>query len=75
MTLNKAIGFQMKINRELKHLNQDVVAERMGYKSKNTVSYYETGRGEITVEFLLEYCKAVGCDYRQILSDAWAMIK
>ena len=56
MTLNEAIGFQMKIQRESrKGLTQDVIADRMGFKSKNTVSYYETGKGEITVEFLFAY--------------------
>lgn len=66
----------MKIQRESrKGLTQDVVADRMGFKSKNTVSYYETGKGEITVEFLFAYCNAVGCDYRQVLDDARAMIK
>lgn len=75
MNLNKAIGFQMRIQRNLRELPLDTVAERMGYQSKNTVSYYELGHGDITVDFLLRFCDAVGCDYRKVLEDASAMAK
>lgn len=75
MTLNEAIGFQMRNQRLLKRLTQEDVALRLGYSSRNTVSYLELGKTDITVEVLLQFCEVVGCDYRQVLEDAAAMLK
>ena len=45
------------------------VADILG-KSKNTVSYYELGKINLTVNDLIDYCSAIGCDYIEILQKA-----
>lgn len=75
MTLNEAIGFQMRNQRLLKRLTIDDIAPKLGYASKNSVSLLELGKTQITVEILVNYCNVVGCDWRQVLDDAIAMTK
>ena len=45
------------------------VADKVG-KSKNTISYYELGKIKITINDLISYCEAVGCDYIEVLKKA-----
>ncbi len=69
MTLNEKIGFELRNQRLLKRMTIQQVADLLG-KSKNTVSYYELGKINITINDLIEYCDAVGCDYIEILKKA-----
>ena len=66
MTLNEKIGFELRNQRLLKRLTIQQVADKLG-KSKNTVSYYELGKINITINDLINYCSAVGCDYIEVL--------
>ena len=69
MTLNEKIGFELRSQRLLKRMTIQQVADKLG-KSKNTVSYYELGKINITINDLIDYCEAVGCDYIKILKKA-----
>ena len=67
MTLNERIGFEMRTQRLIKRMTQVQVAEKMGLKSKNSISLLEKGVTKITVEDLQNYCDAVGCSWIDIL--------
>lgn len=67
MTVNEQIGLEMRVERIRAKMTLDDVANKMGVKSKNTISRMELGKTEITVVQLREYCKAVGCNYIDIL--------
>lgn len=41
MTLNERIGFEMRTQRLIKRMTQKKVAEKMGVKSKNSISLLE----------------------------------
>lgn len=69
MTLNERIGFELRNQRLLKRLTIQQVADMLG-KSKNTVSYYELGKINITINDLINYCTAIGCDYIEVLKKA-----
>lgn len=69
MTLNEKIGFELRSQRLLKRMTIQQVADKLG-KSKNTVSYYELGKINITINDLIDYCEAVGCDYIEILKKS-----
>ena len=69
MTLNEKIGFELRSQRLLKRMTIQQVADKLG-KSKNTVYYYELGKINITINDLIDYCEAVGCDYIEILKKA-----
>ena len=69
MTLNEKIGFELRSQRLLKRMTIQQVADKLG-KSKNTVSYYELGKINITINDLIDYWEAVGCDYIEILKKA-----
>lgn len=68
-TLNEKIGYEMRTQRLIRRLTIQQVADALG-KSKNTVSYYELGKINITVEDLMKYCDVVGCNYLDILLKA-----
>lgn len=67
MTLNERIGLEMRVERVRAKMTLDDVANKMGVKSKNTISRMELGKTEITVVQLREFCDAVGCNYIDIL--------
>lgn len=69
MTLNEKIGFELRNQRLLRRMTIQQVADKLG-KSKNTVSYYELGKIKITINDLVSYCKAVGCDCIEVLKKA-----
>lgn len=69
MTLNEKIGFEMRSQRLLKRMTLEQVAEKMGVKSKNTISLMELGVTKITVEDLQKYCDIVGCSWIEILES------
>ena len=69
MTLNEKIGYELRSQRLLKRMTIQQVADILG-KSKNTVSYYELGKTNLTVKDLVDYCSAIGCDYIEILQKA-----
>ncbi len=69
MTITEKIGYEMRTQRLIKRMTIQQVADKMN-KSKNTVSYYELGKINITVEDLMKYCEIVGCDYIHILQKA-----
>lgn len=69
MTLNEKIGYELRSQRLLKRMTIQQVADQLG-KSKNTVSYYELGKINLTINDLIEYCTVVGCDYIEILKKA-----
>ena len=69
MTLNERIGFEMRTQRLVKRMTIQQVADALG-KSKNTVSYYELGKINITVDDLMKYCDVIGCNYIDILLNA-----
>lgn len=64
---NKRLGFEMRNQRLLKRLTLEDVAARMGYMSRNSISYMELGNKAITVEDLMSYCDAVGCSWIEIM--------
>ena len=59
----------MRTQRLIRRLTIQQVADLLG-KSKNTVSYYELGKINITVEDLIKYCDVVGCNYLDVLKKA-----
>lgn len=65
--INKAIGEELRRLRKIKGLSLEEVAERLGYKSKNTVSRIELGETQITVEDLERYATILDADYISIL--------
>ena len=69
-TLNKRIGFEMRSQRLLKRMTLEQVASSMGISSRNTISYWELGKTEITVEDLVRYCDVIGCNFITILEKA-----
>lgn len=69
MTLNERIGFEMRTQRLVQRMTIQQVADALG-KSKNTVSYYELGKINITVDDLMKYCDVIGCNYIDILLKA-----
>lgn len=69
MTLNEKIGYELRSQRLLKRMTIQQVADQLG-KSKNTVSYYELGKINLTINDLIEYCAVVGCDYIEILKKS-----
>ena len=68
--LNEKIGFEMRSERLLKRMTLEQVAKEMGYASKNTVSYLELGKTDIDVVSLIDYCRVVGCDWKDVLMRA-----
>lgn len=68
--LNERIGFEMRSQRLLKRMTLEQVANAMGIASRNTISYWELGKTDITVEDLVRYCEVVGCNYIDILEEA-----
>ena len=72
MNLNEKIGFELRNKRLLNRMTIQQVADKVG---KNTISYYELGKIKITINDLISYCEAVGCDYIEVLKKAngeWA---
>lgn len=68
--LNEKIGFELRNQRLLKRMTLEQVAEKMGISSRNTISYLELGKTKIDVVTLVEYCDAVGCDWKEVLRKA-----
>ena len=69
MNLNEKIGFELRNKRLLNRMTIQQVADKVG-KSKNTISYYELGKIKITINDLISYCEAVGCDHIEVLKKA-----
>ncbi len=65
--ISKAIGAELRRLRKQKGLSLEEAAERLGYKSKNTVSRIELGETQITVEDLARYAVVLDTDYITIL--------
>lgn len=72
MTLNEKIGFQLRFERMRKKLTIDQMAQLL-HVAKNTVSYLELGKKNITVEDLKKYCEILDCNYVSILERADSM--
>lgn len=68
--LNKRIGFELRNQRLLHRMTLERVATLLNVSSRNTISYIELGKTSIDVETLIRYCKAVGCDWREVLDKA-----
>lgn len=69
MNVNEKIGYEMRTERLIKRMTIQQVADKM-HKSKNTISYYELGKINITINDLIDYCEIVGCNYIDILNRA-----
>lgn len=67
MTINEKLGIEMRVERLRARMTLEDVAEKMGVRSKNTVSRMELGKTDITLEMLINYCDAVGCSWKAIL--------
>ena len=72
MTLNEKVGLQLRLKRVERRMTLEQVAEKMGVV-KNTISYMELGKKNITVEDVQKYCEVLGCDWIDILRKAEAM--
>lgn len=68
--LNKRIGYEMRTQRLIHRMTMSQMAERMGVRSKNTISLMELGKTNITVSDLKKYCDILGVDYIDILKKA-----
>ena len=67
--LNTRIGYEMRTQRLNRRKTLTEVAKMIG-KSKNAVSCWELGQTQITVEDLVTYCNALGCDWIEVLKSA-----
>lgn len=65
---NDDIGKWLKKQRELKHKNQQDVADYFG-TTKTAVHYWETGKRQITAETMMRYCYYLGVDPQDLIRD------
>lgn len=68
-TMNERIGHMLMMSRVDKKMSQTEVADRLG-TSKSAVSYLETGKKNITVIELMEFCSLYGAKWDDIIRDA-----
>ena len=68
MDVNQLIGYELRTQRLIKRLTIQAVANSLD-KSINTISYYELGKIKITVKDLIDYCKAIDCDWLEVLQN------
>lgn len=61
---------QMKMAREKAGLNQKDVGDKLGLTDK-TVSSWERGRSEPSIDEFVAYCQIVGADYVELLRAAY----
>lgn len=62
----KALGERMRRERRMRDKTLEQVAEYMGL-GNTTISAYEKGKINITVENLAKYCEFLGVDYIELL--------
>ncbi len=67
MTINEKLGTEMRVERIRARMTLDEVAQRMGVRSKNTISRMELGKTEITMEMLINYCNAINFPWKDLL--------
>lgn len=68
--INERIGYEMRSQRLLKRMTLAQMADRLGKSSRNTISLWELGRTQITVEDLKAYCDVLNVNYIDILKKA-----
>ena len=66
MSINERIGYEMRSQRLIRRLSIQQVADRLG-KAKQTISYWELGKTNVTVDDLKRYCDVVGCNWLDLL--------
>lgn len=67
---NSRIGKWLAEKREEKDLSQQYVADRLGV-TRTAVHYWESGKRTIYAVNLIEYCKVLGVDPREIIDDLY----
>lgn len=67
---NSRIGKWLAEKREEKGLSQQHVAERLDV-TRTAVHYWESGKRTIYAVNLIEYCKVLGVDPREIIDDLY----
>ncbi len=65
--LNERIGYEMRTQRLIHRMTLAQMADRMGLKSRNSVSIMELGKTQITVSDLKAFCDVLNVDYLDIL--------
>lgn len=68
--MNKELVRKMRSAREKAGLNQKDVGDELGLTDK-TVSSWETGRSEPSIDEFVAYCRIVGADYAELLREAY----
>ena len=66
------IGQNIKRMRELRGWSQEKLANKMGYKSKTTISKIEDNINDVNQQKLNKFAKVFGCDVTELLVQSFA---
>lgn len=72
--MGKNIGQLIAEARKKKKISQEELAEKL-HVSRQTLSYWETGRSEPTANMLISICKILNIDISNIIKDEDSLIK
>lgn len=69
--MNEKILEMLKLARQNQKFKQQEVADKMGLKTGGTISNWESGKTEPTIDEFVELCRIYGVDYAEILIAAY----
>lgn len=69
MSINEKLGASIKKHRLAKGMSQEILAQRIRYKHRSSISVFENGDRAITVDILLRISEALNVDVCELIKD------